>query len=449
MKKKLSFYLVLFAFATSAQGQQTSATPPAKPYSIVIKGGHVIDPKNHINEVMDIAIQASPVSASSGEGEFNQASLNGKIAVVAKNIDTSLAVQVVNAKGLYVTPGLIDIHVHVFWGTDMNGTYRNGPNGVAPDGFTFRTGVTTVVDAGSSGWKNFEAFKKQTIDFSKTRVLAMLNIIGEGMAGGKYENDSTNLSAEKAAEMAKKYPHIIVGFKNAHYYQPNYLLPIDRAIKAGTIANVPIMLDGKLDEAVMSRFRKGDIFTHIFGRPLLDSNNKVYPFVREAQQRGVIFDVGFGGASFDFARAIPALKDGFFPNSISSDLHINSMNNAMKDMNNIMSLFMAMGMDFDSVIAAATWNPAREIKREDLGSLTVGSVADIAILRVREGDFGYWARDGKINGNKRLETEMTIRGGTIVYNLNGLLDPINLPAPPRRARVNNQQQHGPSLAPRK
>ena len=205
------------------------------------------------------------------------------------------------------------------------------------------------------------------------------------------------------------------------------------------------MLDGKLNEDVMNRFRKGDIFTHVFGRPLLDENNKVLPFVWEAQKRGVIFDVGFGGASFDFARARPALKDGFFPNSISSDLHINSMNNAMKDMNNIMSLFMAMGMDFQSVIAATTWNPAKEIKREDLGSLSVGSVADIAILRIRKGDFGYWARDGKINGDKRLETEMTIRGGTIVYNLNGLLEPINLPAPPRRPRNNRTATVSPGV----
>lgn len=418
MKKHFFSFSIFFFLIFIVKGQQTK--DPPRPYSIVIKGGHVIDPKNNIDGIMDVAIQNDP-----GGGE-------GKLALISRSIDSKLAMQTVDARGLYVTPGFVDIHVHVFWGTDMNGTYRNGPNGVAPDGFTFRTGVTTVVDAGSSGWKNFEVFKKQTIDFSKTRVLAMLNIIGEGMAGGKYENDSTDLSSEKAAEMAMKYPHIIVGFKNAHYYQPNYLLPIDRAIEAGRIANLPIMLDGKLNQAVMDRFRKGDIFTHIFGRPLLDSNNRVLTFVKEAQRRGVVFDVGFGGASFDFARAKPALKNGFFPNSISSDLHIHSMNNAMKDMNNIMSLFMAMGMDFHSVIAASTWNPAREIKREDLGSLTVGSVADIAIFRLREGHFGYWARDGKISGTKRIETEMTIRGGSIVYNLNGLLDPINLPAPPRK-----------------
>lgn len=384
-----------------------------KAYDIVIKGGHVIDAKNQIDGIRDIAVK------------------DGKIAAVANNIDGAMATQVVHAKGLFVTPGLLDIHVHVFWGADLDGTYRNGPNGVAPDGFTFRNGVTTVVDAGSAGWKNFDLFKRQTIDLSKTRVLSMLNIIGEGMAGAKYENDSTDLSASDAARVAKEYPDLIVGFKNAHYYQPNYLLPIDRAIEAGKMTNTPIMLDGKLNDTVMSRFRKGDIFTHIFGRPLLDANNKVFPYVKEAQARGVIFDVGFGGASFDFHRAMPALKDGFYPNSISSDLHINSMNNAMKGMNNIMSIFMAMGMDFNSVIAATTWNPAKEIQREDLGNLSVGAVADIALLRVQKGDFGFWARDGKIKGNKRIETEMTLRQGEIVYNLNGLVDPINLPRPRR------------------
>ncbi|CAG5002211.1 Deacetylase [Dyadobacter sp. CECT 9275] len=407
-----------------------------KKYSIIIKGGHVIDPKNNIDGIMDVAIEGTP----GGE--------DGKIALVAKDIDKNLAAQVVNAKGLYVTPGLIDIHVHFFAGTDPKGTYRNGPNSLPPDGFTFRTGVTTVVDAGSSGWKTFETFKKQTIDISKTRVLAMLNIVGEGMAGGKFENSLEEMDAAKTAEMAKKYPQDIVGVKLAHFSGHDWT-PTDRALEAGKLANIPIMVDFgganpvlPLEELYLKKFRKGDIYTHCFGgnsnnsgrgrESIVDvSVNKVKPYVLEAQKKGVIFDVGFGGSSFLLAQGRPAIRQGFLPNSISTDLHTGSMNNAMKDMNNIMSLFMAMGMDFKSVIAASTWNPAREIKREDLGNLSVGSVADIAVFNLRKGKFGFYARDGKIEGNKRLETELTIRAGNIVYTLNALVDPINLPRPSR------------------
>lgn len=390
-----------------------------RPYSIIIKGGHVIDPKNNIDEVMDIAIKGTPGGT------------DGKIARVAKDIDPSQGVQVVNAEGLYVTPGLVDIHVHFFWGTDLDGTYRDGPNGLPADGFTLRTGVTTVVDAGSPGWRNFETYKAQTIDLSKTRVLAMLNIIGEGMAGARFENNNREIDVEKTAEMALKYPAHIVGIKNAHYYEPDYLYPIEQGIEAGRIANIPFMLDGRLEDTIFRMFRPGDIYTHTYGRAILDSAGQVKPFVLEARERGVIFDVGFGGASFDFARGLPAVKSGFYPHSISTDLHTNSMNNAMKDMPNIMGLFMAMGMPFNEVIAASTWNPARIIQREDLGHLSVGAEADIALFRLREGKFGFWARDGKIEGTKRLETEMTIRAGNIAYSLNGLVEPVNLPRPPR------------------
>lgn len=425
MKRKHVFFLtLLYLLHVDLYAQQK--------YSVLIKGGHVIDPKNQIYATMDVAITGTPGRS------------DGKIALIAKDIDPELAEQVVDARGLYVTPGLIDIHTHMFWGTDMQGTYRNGPNGLLPDGFTFPSGVTTVVDAGSSGWKTFETFKQQTIDISETRVLSMLNIVGEGMAGGRFENDTTQMDPEKTAEMARKYPDIIVGIKLAHFSGYTWT-PTDRTLKAGKLAHVPIMVDfGGADPVLplktlyLEKFRVGDIYTHCFGGNSNNSGrgresivdvevNKVKPFVWEAQKKGIIFDVGFGGASFLFAQAIPALKEGFIPNSISTDLHTGSMNNAMKSMTNIMSQFMAMGMTLQQVIAASTWHPAKEIKREELGSLSVGSVADVAVFRLREGDFGFYARDGKINGKNRLETEMTIRAGKIVYNLNALVDPINLP----------------------
>jgi len=433
------------------------AKAPAKPvekiYQYVIKGGHVLDFKNNIDGIFDVATtlvvparQARPAQparpAANGQPAREaqpavtaQAPTEGKIALIAKNIDPNLAVQVIDANGLYVTPGFVDLHVHVFWGTDIGGiNYRNGPHGIAPDGFTFRSGVTTVLDAGSSGWRDFETFKKQTIDLSETRVLALLNIIGTGM-DGRGESNTAEVNAQKAGEMGLKYPDIIVGVKNAHYGQGNTgmangnLYPIEEGIKAAAMMGGIFMLDGQLSPAVMQRFRPGDIFTHIYGRTMVDSAGNVLPFVLEARKRGIIFDVGFGGSSFTFRQAIPATKHGFWPNSISSDQHISSMNTAMKDMMNIMGLFMAMGMPFKDVIKAATWNPAQEIHRPQLGNLDIGSIADIAIFNVRNGKFGFWGNDGYIDGTKRLEEEITIRAGQIKWNLNGRVKPINLPNP--------------------
>lgn len=428
MKQKHLLIIVLILFSTiSSQAQQLETE---KTYNIIIKGGHVIDPKNNINELMDIAIK------------------DGKIALLAKNMDGSNAIQLVNAKGMYITPGLIDTHVHFFWGHDGS-AYMNAPSGLPADGFTFPAGVTTVVDAGSPGWKNFELYKKQTIDKSQTRVLAMLNIVGQGMAGGKYENDIIEMDPQKAAEMAKKYPKEIVGFKLAHYNGRTWE-PTDRLLAAGKLANLPVMVDFgganpflPLDSLFNVKFRPGDIYTHAFGgngstspngrESIVDvTNSKVKPYVIKAQNRGVIFDVGFGGSSFLFNQGSPAIKAGFYPNSISTDLHTGSMNNAMKNMPNIMSLFMAMGMDLQSVIKASTWNPAQQIKRPELGNLSVGSEADIAIFTLRKGDFGFYARDGKISGKNRLETEMTIKTGKIVYNLNAIAEPNVISNPPKQ-----------------
>lgn len=435
-QKRLLFFSMLLFMCSGAMAQQSEA---AKPYSIVIKGGRIIDPKNNIDAVMDIAIK------------------DGKIAAIAKTIDGNQGTQVVNAKGMYITPGLVDIHVHFFWGHDGSG-YMNARAGLPADGFTFPAGVTTVVDAGSPGWKSFELYKKQTIDPSQTRVLAMLNIVSEGM-DSRNESDIDHMDPKSTADMAKKYPEHIVGVKLAHFSGRGALahswIPTDRALEAGRLANIPIMVDFgsatpflPLDSLFNVKFRPGDIYTHAFGgnpevglttqsgrESIVDiSTKKVKEYAIKAQKRGVIFDIGFGGSSFLFSQGIPAIKSGFYPNSISTDLHTGSMNNAMKNMPNIMSLFMAMGMPFNEVIKASTWNPAQEIKRPELGNLSVGAEADVAIFTRRQGNFGFYARDGKIAGKERLETEMTIRAGKIVYNLNAIAEPNILPPAPRNVR---------------
>lgn len=391
----------------------------AQQYSIVIKGGHVIDPKNNINTVMDVAIQ------------------DGKIALVSRNIDGNLGRQIVNAKGMYVVPGLIDIHGHVFHGTEPDHAYSNGTSAIAPDGFTLRVGVTTIVDAGGAGWKTFPIFKENVIDRSQTRVLSFLNIVGEGMRGGVYEQNIADMDAKLAAGVARRYDDHIVGFKVAHYNGPEWT-PVDNAVKAGEAANIPVMIDFggnnpplSIRELFFEHLRPGDIYTHAFAElgsreTVIDVKTRTLkPFVREAQQRGIIFDVGYGGISFSYSQAIPALKQNFYPNTISTDLHIGSMNGSMKDMLSVMSKFHQMGMDIPAVIRASTWNPAVVIKRESLGHLSPGAGADVAILKMREGEFGFYDYTGyRVEGDKKFECEMTIRDGRIVYDLNGIANPV-------------------------
>ncbi|MCX6289646.1 MAG: amidohydrolase/deacetylase family metallohydrolase [Bacteroidetes bacterium] len=405
--------LITFLFNTNAQT-----------YSIVIKGGLVIDPKNGINEIMDIAIQ------------------DGKIASVAKNINATGATQVVNAKGLIVSPGLIDIHGHVFAGTQADRGLSDGNSALMPDGYTFRVGVTTIVDCGGAGWKNFAVFKKNVIDFSQTRVLSFLNIVGEGMRGGAYEQDARDMDPKMAAYVAKQNKKDIVGFKVAHFENAEWA-PVDNAVAAGKLAgDIPVIVDFggddshaplSIEELFFKHLRPGDIYTHTFTElqrrdPIVDfKTRQLKPFIKNAQARGILFDVGFGGASFAFDQALPAIKAGFYPNTISTDLHTGSMNNAMKDMLNVMSIFMTMGMDVPAIIKASTWAPAQSIKREELGNLSVGSVADVAILGIREGNFGFFDRIGhKETGTKKFECQATIRNGKMVYDLNGITTPILL-----------------------
>ncbi len=389
----------------------------AQEFTILLKGGHVIDPKNNINEVMDVAIK------------------DNKVVQVAKNIDAKKAAQVVDVKGLYVTPGIIDIHSHNFFGTLPDHYLGNGLEALPPDGFTFRAGVTTVVDAGGAGWKTFDAFKKQTIDHSKTRVLSFLNIVGDGMRGGAYEQDLRDMDTKMTAMVAKQNEEI-VGIKVAHYMGGEWD-PVDRAVAAGKIADVPVMIDFggnkpplSIDELFNKHLRPGDIFTHAFAQldsreAIVDEKGNLRPFVKEAQKKGIIFDVGHGGGSFRFSQAIPALKSGFIPNTISTDLHTGSMNAGMKDQLNVMSKMLNIGMNLQQVIAASTWHPAQVIKREELGHISAGAGADVAVFALQKGKFGYIDSGGfAFQGTQKLQCELTIRDGKVVYDLNGISRPL-------------------------
>jgi dihydroorotase len=385
-----------------------SASHAQQSYDLVLKGGHVIDPRNGIDGVRDVAIR------------------DHKIAEVAEHIQAGPGAKVVDVTGLYVTPGLVDIHVHAYAGTGERRSYA-GDHGLYPDGFTLRSGVTTAVDAGSSGWKNFPDFKDKVIDRSITRILAFINIVGSGMRP-EYEQNLDEMDAQAAAAQALKYPQVIVGIKTAHYDGPEWT-PVERAVQAGTIANIPVMVDfgtfrpqRPYEELVSSRLRPGDISTHMYLEdvPMLDADGKVQPYLFAARKRGVIFDVGHGGGSFLFRQAEPAVRQGFVPDSISTDLHNDSMNSGMKDMLNVMSKFLNLGVSLDDVIRMSTSNPAHEIKHDELGNLSVGSDADVAVLHLEKGKFGFVDTNGaRMAGSEKLTCELTVRDGRVVWDLNG------------------------------
>jgi dihydroorotase len=398
---------------SAGSGQAPSTGSGQGPeYDFLIKGGHVIDPRNRLDAVRDVAMK------------------DGKVAAVAADIPASRALKAVDASGLYVTPGLIDIHVHVYAGQKTN-DYAGGDWSIFPDGFTLRSCVTTVADAGSSGWRNFEDFKTRVIDRSKTRVTAFLNIVGAGMGSGPIEQNVADMEVKPTADMAMRHKGLIVGIKSAHFNGPEWT-PYERAEEVGRLANIPVIVDfggnvkaGRtLGDLLTKYFRPGDIYTHMYGgrRGEQDPQTKgPSQAMLDGRKRGVLFDVGHGGTSFQWATAVPLMKAGFVPDSISTDLHTSSMNAGMKDMLNVMGKFLAMGMTLEDVILRSTWNPAKQIRIEELGSLTVGSPGDVAVLRLEKGRFGFVDPvGGRMDSAQRLACEMTVRDGKVVYDLNGM-----------------------------
>jgi dihydroorotase len=382
----------------------------AQEIDLLIKNGHVFDPKNNLDTVLDISIG------------------DGKVLEVAPNIASENAKKVVDATGLYVCPGLIDIHTHVFVGTKAN-KFADGNNSLSPDDFSFKAGITTVVDAGTSGWRNFPLFKTQVIDQSKTRILAFLNIAASGMTGDSAQHELNEMDVEKTAEIIQQYGDIIVGVKIGHF-EGNTWAPFDRALEAGSKTDRPLFVECHLPQYTLkdqlARMRPGDIITHAFENiseraPVVDKEGKVLPYVYEAKEKGILFDVGHGGAGFWFNQAIPAMEQGLWPNSFGTDLHRFSMNAGMKDMLNVMSKYLNMGMPLKDVLLRGSWNPAKAIRRNDLGHLSVGAEADIVLLAVKSGEFGFIdARNNRITGNRKFVAELTIKAGVVVWDLNGL-----------------------------
>ena len=375
---------------------------------VLVKGGRVLDPANGVDETLDLALA------------------DGVVAGTGRDLPETGAGKVIDASGLLVTPAVVDMHTHLF-ATGGNPDAWAGENSVFPDGFSFRGGVATMVDAGSAGWRNFDLFRVSVIDRAKTRVLSFLNIASYGMVSDLIEQHAPDFDPVATASKAKRHADVVVGIKSAHYWNPGWE-SVDRAVEAGELSGLPAMIDFGFFmkerpywQLVTEKLRSGDISTHCFRGPVpvADEEGRVYPYLFEARKRGVFFDLGHGGGSFLFRNAVPAIRGGFYPDSISSDLHVFSMNGAMMDMPTTMSKCLAMGMPLQEVIARSTFIPARMIGHPELGHLSKGAPADVALWTLREGAFGF--KDtvgGRLLGSVRLECEMTLKGGETMWDLN-------------------------------
>lgn len=382
----------------------------AQPYDLVLKGGHVIDPANGTDAIRDVAVSGN------------------RIAAVRADIPAVQARKLVDVSGLYVVPGLIDLHAHVF----------GNASHLFPDDTALPAGTTTVVDAGGSGWKTFDEFRRTVMTHSRTRVLALINILGAGMVGGEEDQgDTADMDPAKTAEMILRHRDVIVGVKTAHFGGTGWTA-IDRAREAGRIANVPIMVDDKIftgtgrttREKLLDHLRPGDIHTHMYNDrqiELLDRfTGKLQPYMLEARRRGVKFDMGHGAGSFLWTVATKAMAQGFLPDTISTDLHATSILAGQPDMPNCMSKMMLLGMSLQDAVLRSTVNPAKEIGRyPELGTLGPASGADIAVLDLRRGVFAFKDSWGaKRLGTVRLENAMTIRDGKVVYDRDGRAFPV-------------------------
>jgi len=399
------------AAPTSTRRVGMPMKPNTLPYDLILAGGHVVDAKNHVDGIKDVGIK------------------DGKVVTVGTNLKSTDALKTIDVKGMWVSPGLIDLHTHVYTGTGEKGSYA-GDNSVYPDGFTLRNGVTTIVDAGSSGYKNFPDFKDKIIDRSITRVLADLNIVGSGMRGGKYEDNLDDMDGKATGDFALKYPGVIVGIKSAHFSGPEWK-PYEQAVIAGNIANIPVMIDygarrieRPLYDLVTKYLRPGDIYTHCFagnrGEQDAETGGPSKALI-DMRKRGIYCDIGHGGGSFAFSVAAPIMRAGYKPDSISTDLHITSMNGSMKDILNVADKFLLMGETIPEVLTQMTANPAHEIKQDQLGNLSPGAIADVAVFSVEKGDFGFFDMFGaRAVGHEKLICELTIKDGKIVYDLNAI-----------------------------
>ena len=369
---------------------------------LILRGGRVIDPSQNLDAVADVAFA------------------DGKVAGVSERLEAGPETQVRDVAGKIVSPGLIDLHTHVYWG----GTSL----GIDAEEFCRRSGVTTAVDTGSAGPGNFAGFRKHVIEPSAVRILAYLHVSFAGIFGFSRtvmvgeSQDIRLMAPREAAAVAEANRDVIIGIKvrlGRGASGDQGMAPFEHALQTAEEVGLPLMVH--IDEPpptyeeLCARLRPGDVLTHCF-RPFpnapVTAQGTIKPAVRAARQRGVLFDIGHGKGSFAFKTARAMLANGFLPDTISSDVHALCIDGPAFDQVTTMSKFLCMGVALPEVIRRTTVNAATALKRPELGSLKPGSVGDATILSVAEGEFDYVDVVGEhMTGDKKIASEGVVIGG--------------------------------------
>ena len=372
-------------------------------FDLVIRGGEVLDPGAGIQGRFDLGIR------------------DGRVAAIEPEIDLARAERVIDATGQIVTPGLVDLHTHIYWGA----TYW----GIEADPVAARSGVTTWLDVGSAGAYSFPGFRRYIAEPSRCRVFALLNLSSIGLVAPTWEFANPDYwDVDLAAKIVEANRDLILGIKariDRNTTRGVGVRPLERARELADRVGLPLMVHvgwgpPTIDE-VAAYLRPGDILTHCFtggDMRILGEDGRVLPVIRDLQERGLILDIGHGTGSFSFAVAEAMLEQGVLPDTISSDIHQLAVQGPMYDLPTTLSKFLALGMSLPEVIERATARPAAAIRRPDLGTLRVGSVADIALWRLEEGDFVFHdvGMDER-RGTQRLVNTLTLVDGQVLPRL--------------------------------
>jgi dihydroorotase len=367
-------------------------------FDLLLRGGEVVDPSQGWAGPGDVAIR------------------EGRVVAVGRAL-TEPVRETIDVTGCIVTPGLIDIHAHVYAGATSWG--------LKPDPPCLAHGVTTVVDAGSASWSSLAGFRWYIAEPAATRVLCFLHISGIGLIYAPV-GEMLNLDfadPESVGTVAAENPDLVVGVKvrqGGRQVGPHGTEPLRLALEAASLAGLPVMCHiaaGVPLPEVLAWLRPGDIVTHCFqghGDEVVDASGRLLPEVQEARERGVLMDVGHGGGSFRWEVAEAALDQGYLPDVISTDLHTYNRYGPVYDMPTTLSKFLHLGLTLEQVIERATLAPARAIRRPDLGTLRPGSPADVAVFAAEEGEFPFRDAHGGIRvGRRRLVTRLTVRAGRV------------------------------------
>lgn len=409
-------------------------------FDLLLKGGRVIDPANGVDGSRDVGIA------------------DGKIAAVEADIAGEKAAHVVDVSGLIATPGLIDIHVHAYFTRALGEGLFDAS--LHPDAHFPLSGVTTCVDTGTAGCEEIDHFRRTAMERAKTRVLAYVNISAPGM--GAPEQDIRTFDAAGAARAARDHSDVVVGIKTAHYWTRapfDAMHPpwesVEKAVEAGDKCEMPVMVDfwprppeRPYPTLILKKLRPGDIHTHVYARqfPVVNGEGRVEPYMFEARERGIWFDLGHGAGSFWFRNGARAIAHGFAPDSISTDLHMGNIAGPVFSMQDTMSKCLAMGMPLEEVIYRSTATPAQAIGRPELGTLSVGAEADVAVLALETGlfsfeDCGY----ARIDADRRLVCRLTIRKGEVIFDRDARTVPHWEDAPPEYWPVTERPVEVPRL----